>query len=133
LNDNGETVACVKENYNTANISNKMKALLAIAAKVQKSGKEVLKSDIENATKNGATDEEIHDAVLIASAFCMFNRYVDGLGTTPAKNLADYKEMGKRMSKGYKMPPKFLKGIIMKIMNRKSGSDAVDYMKKNNA
>ena len=31
------------------------------------------------ARSEGATDREIHDTVLIAAAFCMFNRYVDGL------------------------------------------------------
>ncbi|MBL7790273.1 MAG: hypothetical protein JNL75_10635 [Chitinophagales bacterium] len=50
----------------------------------------------------GASDEEIHDTVLVASAFCMFNRYVDGLGTTPAQ-VDEYAAMGKRMTQGYKM------------------------------
>lgn len=88
------------------------------------------KEDIEHAKANGATDEEIHDTILIAAAFCMFNRYVDGLGTTPAKK-DEYLEMGKRMAKGYKMPPNFLKKIILKIMNKKTESSAVDYMKEN--
>lgn len=104
FNDHGETVSCVIQNIDTANISDKMKALLRIAAKVQKSGKQVLKTDIEKAFESGASDEEIHDTVLIAAAFCMFNRYVDGLGTTPAK-AEEYAEMGKRMTQGYKMQP----------------------------
>jgi len=40
----------------------------------------VTPEDVERARKLGATDKEIHDTVLIAAAFCMFNRYVDGLG-----------------------------------------------------
>jgi uncharacterized peroxidase-related enzyme len=69
----------------TANLSPKMKALLAVAAKVQQSGRAVLQADIDRAREAGATDVEIHDTVLIAAMFCMFNRYVDGLGaTTPA-------------------------------------------------
>ena len=58
-----------------------MKALLSIAGSVQKGGKHVTGLQIEEARENGATDKEIHDTVLIAAAFCMFNRYVDGLGT----------------------------------------------------
>jgi len=37
--------------------------------------------DIEQARQQGATDREIHDTVLIAAAFCMYNRYVNGLAT----------------------------------------------------
>ena len=64
-----------------APISPKLSALLAIAGKVRESGRDVMPGDIERARAAGATDLEIHDAVLIAAAFCMFNRYVDGLAT----------------------------------------------------
>lgn len=128
LGDNGKTVSCIIENIETADISKKLKELLKIAGKVQKSGKLVTKEDIEEAKLSGAVDEEIHDTVLIAAAFCMFNRYVDGLGTTPAKK-EEYPEMGVRMAKGYKMPPNFLKKFILKIMNRKSDSGAIEYVK----
>ena len=62
-----------------ATISDKLKALLNIAARVQRSGVLVRPLDVERARQHGATDVEIHDTVLIAAAFCMFNRYVDGL------------------------------------------------------
>ncbi len=129
LNDGGETVRCVIQNLETADVSEKMKSLLKIAGKVQKSGKLVSPEDIEMAKANGANDEEIHDAVLIAAAFCMFNRYVDGLGTTPAQK-GEYAEMGKRMAKGYKMPPNFLKKFVLKLMNKKADSGAIEYMKQ---
>lgn len=85
-----------------ANISNKMKTLLHIAGKVQILGREVKQDDIDAARNEGATDKEIHDTVLIAAAFCMYNRYVDGLASfTPTKK-EDYVEMGQRMAeKGY--------------------------------
>jgi uncharacterized peroxidase-related enzyme len=129
LGDNGKTISCIIENIDTTNISEKLKQLLKIAGKVQKSGKLVTKEDIEVAKLSGATDEEIHDAVLIAAAFCMFNRYVDGLGTTPARK-EEYAEMGRRMAKGYKMPPNFLKKFILKMMNRKANSGVIEHMKK---
>ena len=71
----------VKNNFLSADISDKLKSLLAIAGSVQKGGKWVTAAQIDDARKQGATDREIHDTVLIAAAFCMFNRYVDGLNT----------------------------------------------------
>jgi uncharacterized peroxidase-related enzyme len=72
----------IKQDFKSAELSDKMKALLSIAGSVQKGGKHVTESQIEEARKHGAADKEIHDTVLIAAAFCMFNRYVDGLGTS---------------------------------------------------
>lgn len=74
-------VCAVKTDPETANISPKMKALLAIAGKVQQSGRAVTTVDIQRAKAEGATDREIHDTMLIAAVFCMCNRYVDGLAT----------------------------------------------------
>ena len=71
----------IKEDFTSSPISDKMKALLSIAGSVQKGGKNVTPEQVAHARANGATDTEIHDTVLIAAAFCMFNRYVDGLGT----------------------------------------------------
>lgn len=83
-------------------LSEKMKALLLIAGKVQENGKKVTPADIDAARKAGATDNDIHDAVLIAASFSMFNRYVDGLASFTPTGEDAYAEMGKRMSeKGY--------------------------------
>lgn len=97
-----DVVDAVKRDYQTAPVSPKLKALLAIAGKVQQSGKQVTTADIDGARKEGATDFEIHDAVLIAAAFCMFNRYVDGLATLTPTDPQAYDAMGQRMAKqGY--------------------------------
>jgi uncharacterized peroxidase-related enzyme len=87
------------------NVSAKMNALLNIASKVQETGKKVMQEDIDEARSAGAGDMDIHDTVLIAATFSMFNRYVDGLNSfTPEKD-EEYVEMGKRMvEKGYKFP-----------------------------
>ena len=83
-------------------ISDKLKSLLNIAGKVQQGGKFVLSEDIENAKNYNATDKEIHDTVLIAATFCMFNRYVDGLGTWADDDPSTYIEASKRMAEqGY--------------------------------
>ena len=92
----------IKDNYETSSISDKLKALLAIAVSVQKGGKNVTVGEVEQARKFGATDMEIHDTVLISAAFCMFNRYVDGLGTTAPLDRNLYIERGKqRAEEGY--------------------------------
>ncbi|KAA3440201.1 carboxymuconolactone decarboxylase family protein [Rufibacter hautae] len=120
FNDQGTAVRGVVENVETAPVSEKMKALLRIAGKVQQSGKAVLPEHIAQAKAQGASDEEIHDTVLIAAAFCMYNRYVDGLGTNLAAEEA-YPEMGIRLArKGYKYPPLFLRKAIVWMMNKKA-------------
>jgi uncharacterized peroxidase-related enzyme len=97
-----ELIAQIKQNYQATPISAKMKALLAIAGKVQKGGKYVTAKDVEQARQQGATDKEIHDTVLIAAAFCMFNRYVDGLATWQPRDPEIYREIGKQTSQlGY--------------------------------
>src|ERR1700677_4542793 len=78
--------------------SPKLKALLAIADKVRRDGRLVQPADIERARAEGADDKAIHDTVLIAAAFCMFNRYVEGLGTWAPEDPADYVESGVRLA-----------------------------------
>ena len=105
-----DIVDCVIENVSDAPISAKMKALLNIAGKVQRNGKEVTEQDILNARNNGAGDRDIHDTVLIAAAFSMFNRYVDGLATLTPTDPKIYEEMGKRMTMvGYVLPQQQVK------------------------
>ncbi len=96
------TVKQVKTDFTKAEISPKLKALLAIAGKVQQDGKLVTPADVEAARKEGATDIEIHDAILIAAAFCMYNRYVDGLATVQPEDASFYRERGRRVARdGY--------------------------------
>ncbi|MET0244188.1 MAG: peroxidase-related enzyme [Flavitalea sp.] len=95
----------VLNDYQSADISDKMKALLNIAGKVQILGKEVKQEDIDAARAVGANDLDIHDTVLIAATFSMYNRYVDGLASLTPPNREDYVEMGKRLAeKGYSVP-----------------------------
>jgi uncharacterized peroxidase-related enzyme len=102
--DEKNIVDDVLKDVNHANISNKLKALLHIAGKVQILGKEVTEDDVAAARKEGAHDREIHDTVLIAATFSMFNRYVDGLASWTPTDPKVYEEMGVRMAKGYVMP-----------------------------
>lgn len=99
----------VLTNMQQSDVSDKMKALLHIAGKVQVLGKEVKPEDIAAARETGATDKEIHDTVLIAASFSMFNRYVDGLASFTPEDPAVYDAMGERMAKGYSQPLKEVK------------------------
>ena len=102
LGGNEALVRQVKIDFEGAEVSEKLKALLAIAGKVQKGGKSVTAEDIERAREKGASDKEIHDAVLIAAAFCMYNRYVDGLATWAPTDPGVYRERGKYLAEeGY--------------------------------
>ncbi len=97
-----DLVLKVKGDFQRADISEKLKALLVIAGQVQKGGKNVTAEAVETARSLGATDLEIHDTILIAAAFCMYNRYVDGLATWQPEDEALYRERGKRVaSEGY--------------------------------
>jgi uncharacterized peroxidase-related enzyme len=97
-----EFIAQMKRDFESTALSPKMKALLNIAGKVQKGGKQVTTVDVKRARQEGATDEEIHDTVLIAAAFCMFNRYVDGLATWQPGDPGVYREIGQHTARlGY--------------------------------
>jgi uncharacterized peroxidase-related enzyme len=87
----------VRAGPQTAPVTPKLAALLQIAAAVQESGKAVRDEDVAAAREAGATDLEIHDTVLIAAAFCMYNRYVDGLATTVRPDATAYAAAAQRV------------------------------------
>jgi uncharacterized peroxidase-related enzyme len=120
LNDSGKTMDSIISGIDNANVSAKMKALLRVAGKVQQSGRAVAPEDIQEARQLGATDEEIHDTVLVAAAFCMYNRYVDGLNTQLPVSQEDYSSMGVRLAtKGYKYAPSFMLNFVRRMMRKK--------------
>ncbi len=95
-------VDLVRQDVETAPISEKMRALLVIAGKVQQGGRRVTEADVAKARTEGADDKAIHDTVLIAAAFCMFNRYVDGLATWAPEEESAFEASGTRLAtQGY--------------------------------
>jgi uncharacterized peroxidase-related enzyme len=99
------TTAEVKRSIDDAPVSSKMKALLKIASKVRESGRLVTDEDVAAARKEGATDREIHDTVLIAALFCLYNRYVDGLNSLTPEDPEFYKTLADRIvNRGYIRP-----------------------------
>jgi uncharacterized peroxidase-related enzyme len=102
LDDGEALVGSVIRDPEQAPISDKLKALLALAARVQQGGRSVRAEDVARAKTVGATDVEIHDTVLIAAAFCMFNRYVDGLGAWTPPDPASYRQRARLVAEhGY--------------------------------
>lgn len=91
-------VDAVKFDFESAKVSPKLRTLLTIAGKVQVGGKNVTAADVAAARAQGASDCEIHDTVLIAAAFCMFNRYVDGLATWQPEDPLEYRPMGRLLA-----------------------------------
>jgi uncharacterized peroxidase-related enzyme len=100
------TVDLVLRDLRSAPVSEKIKALLTIADKVRRDGRAVRPEDVERARLAGADDKAIHDAVLIAAAFCMYNRYVEGLATPAPSEPGAYTSMGAMLAeRGYVRPP----------------------------
>lgn len=100
--DSPNLINQIKSDYLNAPISERLKAILAIAKSVQRSGKSVDEKQIECAKSLGVTDLEIHDTVLIAALFCFFNRYIDGLGIVSNDTPETFKERAKMMAQmGY--------------------------------
>ena len=88
----------VLERGTDAPLGEKMRALLVIADRVRQDGRSVSDADVARARSAGADDRTIHDTVLVAAAFCMFNRYVDGLGTWAPAEPAVYAQIGEMLA-----------------------------------
>jgi uncharacterized peroxidase-related enzyme len=97
LHEGMTLVEQVRADLDTAPVSEKLRALLRIAGAVQESGRKVTAEMVARAREHGATEVEIHDTVLIAAAFCMYNRYVDGLGTLAPDDPGAYAESARRI------------------------------------
>ena len=103
------TSEMVKNDLANAPVTDKMKVLLEIAKKVQVSGRNVTPALIENAKNLGASDLEIHDTVLIAALFCLYNKYVDGLASITPNDPAFYHTLGNKIvNQGYLRSPKLI-------------------------
>jgi uncharacterized peroxidase-related enzyme len=100
------TSACVRTDVESSPVSEKTKSLLQIARLVQQGGKAVTAAAVERARAAGATDVEIHDTVLIAALFCLYNRYVDGLATVAPDSPDFYMRLAERLvNHGYTRLP----------------------------
>jgi len=106
------TTDMVKHDPENAPVSAKMKHLLEIARRVQADARTVSDDLVAKARGEGATDMEIHDTVLIAALFCLYNKYVDGLASvTPAEPEFYDRLAGILKNKGYMPSPDRYAGL----------------------
>jgi uncharacterized peroxidase-related enzyme len=83
----------------------KMQALLHVSRTVRRNPLELTAADIESATTAGATDGDVQLAVLIASAFSMYNRLVDGFRAMTPPDPAAYRARAAEIAeRGYSAP-----------------------------
>lgn len=109
-----KTVQAVIADPDTAPVGARMRALLIIADRVRSSGLDVTPTDIDRARAAGARDEDIHDTVLVAATFCMYNRYVDGLAATTPDGQKVYDQIGRRLARGGYAPKRLL--LIFRVL-----------------
>ena len=84
----------------------KMRALLRIADIVRRSPLDLAAADVEAARAAGASDGDVQLAVLIASAFSMYNRLVDGFRAMTPPSTEAYRDSAERIAEhGYSTRP----------------------------
>jgi uncharacterized peroxidase-related enzyme len=84
----------------------KMRSLLRIARIVRGDARELTAADVEAAHAAGATDADVQLAVLIAAAFSMYNRMVDGFRARTAPTPDAYRERAAQIAElGYSAQP----------------------------
>jgi uncharacterized peroxidase-related enzyme len=89
----------------SAGFDPKMQALLTIARTVRRDPRKLTRTDIDAATGAGATDGDVQLAVLIASAFSMYNRLVDGFRARTPANVDVYRDRASEIAEhGYSGP-----------------------------
>jgi uncharacterized peroxidase-related enzyme len=83
----------------------KMQALLHIARTVQRAPRELTAGDVDAAITAGASDADVQLAVLIASAFSMYNRMVDGFRAQTPPSAEAYRARASEIADfGYSAP-----------------------------
>lgn len=117
------TVAAAVDNPRAASVGPKLQALLTIADKVRRSGLDVTQDDIDEARAAGAGDEDIHDTVLVAATFCLYNRYVDGLAAVTPDSDKVYHQIGSRLARDGYAPKALLLALrILKAIRALTGT-----------
>lgn len=97
-----DTVRAVYAGPDSAPVTPRLRALLRIAAEVRHHARPVSDDALAAARAEGAGDSDIHDTVLIAAAFCMYNRYVSCLSTDIPAEEGYYRAAGRRIAgQGY--------------------------------
>lgn len=100
LTGGAEAVGKAHENPGATGQTPRVQALIDIALATGQSGQSVTTDLVQQAYHAGATEQEVHDSVLIASTFALFTRYVDGLDTASPSDPSWYDGMACQLSRG---------------------------------
>jgi hypothetical protein len=82
-----------------------MQALLHISRTVRREPRDLTRADVDAALDAGATDADVQLAVLIAAAFSMYNRMVEGFRARTAPSAEAYRPRAAEIADfGYSSP-----------------------------
>jgi alkylhydroperoxidase family enzyme len=98
---NRALVDAVLEDYRTAPIDDREKALFGFIEKMNEQSTQIRRDDIDSLKQAGWTEEAIYDAITVCALFRFYNAWIDATGVhdLPA---AAYALSGKRMAEqGY--------------------------------
>ena len=89
----------VLKNGSSEGFDDKMRALLHIARTVRREPRDLTADDVAAAQAAGATDADVQLAVLIAAAFSMYNRMVEGFRARTPPSAEAYRGRGRPRSR----------------------------------
>ena len=94
---NRPLVTAVLQDYRTAPISDREKALFAFLEKVNRDSSRMKKEDVELVKAAGWSEEALYDAISVCALFNFYNTWIDatGVGDMPA---AAYAASGERLA-----------------------------------
>ena len=94
---NRPLVTAVLQDYRTAPISDREKALFAFIEKVNRDSSRIRKEDVAVVKAAGWSEEALYDAISVCALFNFYNTWIDatGVGDMPA---AAYAASGERLA-----------------------------------
>ena len=94
---NRPLVTAVLQDYRTAPISDREKALFAFIEKVNRDASRIREEDVSEVKAAGWSEEALYDAISVCALFNFYNTWIDatGVGDMPA---AAYAATGERLA-----------------------------------
>lgn len=94
---NRPLVTAVLEDYRTAPISDREKALFAFIEKVNRESSRLRKEDVEEVKAAGWSEEALYDAITVCALFNFYNKWIDATGVSDMSAPA-YAVSGERLA-----------------------------------
>jgi alkylhydroperoxidase family enzyme len=98
-------VAAVLEDFRTAPISEKERALFAFIERMNRESFTLLEDDVQTVLDAGWTEEAVYDAITVCALFNFYNKWIDATGVADMPVEA-YAMSGERLAaRGYTPAP----------------------------